>query len=636
MALPGEKPVEPKYKPPDETSRIYKRYPVIKMPDIPPTISKVQKEDEIKEEKPPPDYTARAEEHREELRRQAQMTEESKRQERERPSEKIEYLGPRYYALSEEPTSQYDTPDSPRDSIKDEKKLSDALHAGYLRVTRPFREYAPKKYSLVWGIGQAVIKEEKFFEDIRVKGEVASGRAQAKAEEYKLKGKDVLAGAMYAKASAITAGKAAIGAASTIIRPKVIAQTPRAVWNLLTDIETRKIAKQQIVGDPMRTVMGFSGALLGSSLVSDVLSRGTEKVKVKIAERQAAKTPSESFFIDTPESRLLEFPETIAEQKTTFQGFEKRYVKIYDDTISAEFPYMSRLPDDVPITTVTPTDLTPSQRVLWALDKEGRTTIPIDQKPPKIPTDKIVTEITKPKKGLLYRTGGEYGLVRTGEGLQPTIIPEGMGRVTEIGKPIAFIDVFEGHMPGVRRPEIPIIVGPQPSTLGRVGYLGLLGGLTSEKDLLDRIEKDILKPSSKDLLKDRPDFPRQKTRTKEITEPIIEPILSTRTGFLPIQEPLLDQPPTQIQRSFQKQLPKQGLPTPSITILPPPLGTPRRRSPKIPGFEDPLKLERKRGPHKKAVGAYKVTPIQIDPIKAISKLDRELFGTKKKRKKKKR
>lgn len=439
---------------------------------------------------PSPDYTAPAEEHREELRSQKFVVEPLI----VKPHEVSDYLPIIYDPLVDVdgvPTTYSYTEEERERSRKAFKELGEEIWfqdprvKGVVReVTKPIKEYDPKEFSVAWGLKKGIEAEEKLFRDVKSKMEVSVGHTRSKAEKAKLEDKDILAGLLYSKSIALGVGKSAIGITSYFVRPKRIVETPTDIFKFITDPKAQALALQQIVGDPVSAITGVGGTLLGISVVSGI----TSKVKTKIAEREASKIPSEDFLISDPESRLMEYPSTVTETVTDY-----------------------------------------------------------------------ILEKTKVSKSGLESpaTLMERGKWPKGWGGTPVLLTEDPGLV-EIMKPIPFIEVLEGHLPGMAKPKIPIIVGPQPSSLGAIGLLGVL---QSEQELVDATMREIVK--TEDYLWDRPDYlleQRQPSKTVETpdTGQLVEPILSTRSGFLPIQEPIQTQrgKSRTVEQELQKELKK--------------------------------------------------------------------------------
>lgn len=244
MALPGEKPVKPKYKEPDETSRIYERYPIIKMKDIPPTISKVPKE-KAKPTPigPMPDYLAPAEAHREELRRQAEME-----------------------LLKETPIGEYREVSFAPTIVYDPLVDVDGVPTTYA-FTEEERKRSRKS------IDDLLKAEEAFFGLFEEPLLKKSEELEEKSLELAKKGESLPGLAAYIGGVGAYSGAQFIGGATLVVRPLLIKETGETIYSLIADPKARKAFISEVAQDPFKFLAGTGAGVAGGYITGKVVSK---------------------------------------------------------------------------------------------------------------------------------------------------------------------------------------------------------------------------------------------------------------------------------------------------------------------------------------------------------------------------
>jgi len=212
------------------------------------------------------------------------------------------------------------------------------------------------------------------------------------------------------------------------------------------------------------------GGLAGGYTAGKLIGLGKTKLAQYRQKRFLRDYPIEEFL---PFEERMAFPEEVSVSRPSDVLYQRKYVQVYDTTKGEPgfFRFFGkREPSAVPRTPSIP--ITEGKTpVLWKFEK-GRLTIPIDQKVPKTDVKGPLISIIKSKKGLLYRLGEEYGLVKTGHDLIPEILPKGVGEIKPVLIP--WTETVKSHIPGLRIGDI----GPTISKpfRGPSGILGLLGG----------------------------------------------------------------------------------------------------------------------------------------------------------------
>jgi len=328
-----------------------------------------------------------------------------------------------------------------------------------------------------------LIEEERAFEGISKKlwGEAEKVRPVSKPLSFeeqayrmgKRKIPDIETAFARAKYGGIHLGAGFIEGVTFPARPLAWWKTGKGLVELGISPEKRRQFGEAYRERPGAFGLQALGGLAGGYTAGKLIGLGKTKIAQYRQKKFMEKYPVEKFL---PYEERMAFPEEVVSQRPSSSLFVRKKVRVYDITkreprqFKIELGYYGKQKPGAVRGTPLP-DLEPSSPVLWEF-KSGRWTIPIDQKVPKATTKGPWISISKPKKGLLYRLGEEYGLVKTGHELIPEILPKGVGEPKTILIP--WTETVKSHIPGLRIGDIgPTITKP---FRGPTGILGLLGG----------------------------------------------------------------------------------------------------------------------------------------------------------------
>lgn len=377
----------------------------------------------------------------------------------------------------------------------------------------------------------------------------------SKAEEAKLAGKDIKAGALFSQYMGIRAGAGIYDIFTSLVRPKVLYESVRTGVGLIVDPKVRKGAVEYAKADPGGVSAELAGSVLGARLMGQTITGIKTRYRAWHEARFEAKYPAEEFL---PYEQELLTPQPT--QELGIKGITETVVK--------------------------------EKGVVWDF-RGDRASISISQKTP------------------LKEVHSDWDLLTKG-GTAITKLKEKPGYM-KVWKPIIDLE----WRPGLRISDIgPTITDPLRGG-SRWAYLLALGGLTTtqeEKDLSKSVIETKVWEDPAQRLGDIPTFkepsitveePRiiEMAGRKQIQRPLVYPLTTPNI----IQETI--QTPQQRQRQKQEPKLKTILEAPSISIgrAPPPTTRKRLR---------PLYFREERRRRPKGLMSFKaVTEVRLRPIK---------------------
>ena len=372
-------------------------------------------------------------------------------------------------------------------------------------------------------------------------------KTREKAVEMPAKGKPWEGFGLYAQA---TVGRFGLGFLEGITfpaRPQAWYETGETLYGLVTSKEHRSLLAQTIKIDPFGFVAEVSGGFTGGYVFGKGVSYAKGKITELKTKRFLKEYPEEMFFVK--EELGMQYPEEATAYRQVPFGLKEERVPIIEELGEG-----------------------------WLQSK-------------------LIPKGKWPKTRIGYK--------RTGHDLLPVVLPEGMGEIRPIYKPIFGLVPETSHLPGI---SISSVVGKiaKPSKIPSIlGFTGVIGAIPKEKPkpITTVIERgDLLKsvtgPTVKEALKERgisKPSPITVRKPKEITKPttslidLTVPTLAQRQrqrqDLISLTIPKAVQKQIQEPRQIQRQPQKMGIP-PMPVIRPP-------KTRRVPSFMPRKREERK-------------------------------------------